>query len=107
MPAMLNEHLTDEPMYEMMLHQLGMKGPTQMMKRGAGLLPLLHKNTSAKLRAAYRATWGQEWPHDDRYLKKLWDVAGEETDRQNDRHSIVQNAMRECDDTIPAEYGRV
>lgn len=27
---MLNEQLTDEPMCEMILHQLGMKGPTQM-----------------------------------------------------------------------------
>lgn len=69
------------------------------------LPPLLHKHTAAKLRAAYRRQWGQDWPHDDRYLKQLWDEAGLQTDRLQQRHELVQTFMRECDPTIPESYG--
>lgn len=78
--------------------------PRGLSKRGH-LLPLLHKHTAAKLRAAYRTTWGQEWPHDDRYLKQLWDEAGQAADRLQQRHELVQMSMRECDSTIPESYG--
>lgn len=69
--------------------------------------PALHKNTASKIRAKYREIWSQEWPHDDRYLNQLWFTAGDETPRLDERYAIVLNAMRECDETIPAEYGRV
>lgn len=73
--------------------------------RGGPLPPLLHKHTAANLRAAYRKTWGQEWPHDDRYLKQLWDEAGRQADRLHERRELVQTLMRECDSTVPESYG--
>ena len=73
--------------------------------RGQPLPGLLHKHTAAKLSAAYRKQWGQDWPHDDRYLKQLWDETKTKTDRVHERHQLVQMAMRECDTTIPADYG--
>lgn len=67
---------------------------------------LMHKHTRAKLRAKYKETWGQEWPHDNRYLQQLWEEAGKLCDYARDpaRHDIVQNAMRECDDTILSSW---
>jgi hypothetical protein len=49
--------------------------------------------------------WGNPGPHDDRYLKQLWDETKTRTDRIHERHQFVQMAMRECDTTIPADYG--
>jgi hypothetical protein len=35
----------------------------------------------------------------------LWDETKTKTDRVHERHQLVQMAMRECDTTIPADYG--
>lgn len=72
--------------------------------RGRRTPELLHKHTAARLRAEYSKQWGQDWPHDDRYLKQLWDET-RTADRLDQRHRLVQMAMRECDATIPASYG--
>jgi hypothetical protein len=77
----------------------------EMPRRASGQPPLLHAHTAAKLRAEYRKQWGQDWPHDDRYLKQLWDEAARQADRLQQRHRLVQIAMRECDTTIPESYG--
>ena len=74
---------------------------------GIGKKPALHKHTAGKIREKYFTIWSQDWPFDDRYLNELWFNTDDGYLTIQERYESVLNAMRECDGTIPAEYGRM
>lgn len=55
------------------------------MPKGMSRAGSVNRSTLRKLHDKYRAIWNRGWPHDDDYLRKLWNEAQDKNEKGNSR----------------------